>query len=68
MIEATTYTLDELKEARYLVDRSVIDRHQALCILCEFIPQRDWICVECELDKHDYTLKDRICNLLSQEE
>lgn len=68
-MKTIVYTLNELKsEARCLLDRGIINRHQPLCILCEFIPQREWICAKCELERNDYTLKDRICDLLCKEE
>ena len=69
MTTATKYSIDELKnEARYLVKKGAIDRHQPICTLWEFIPPREWVCVEWELEDHDYTLRDRICDLLSQDE
>ena len=69
MLATVDYSIDEIKnEARHLVERGIIDRHQPICILCEFIPPREWICVECELERNDYLLRDRICDLLSKDE
>ena len=69
MVATVDYSIDEIKnEARHLVERGIIDRHQPICILCEFISPREWICVECELERHDYLLRDRICDLLSKNE
>ena len=65
MVTQIKYSIDELKnEARCLVEKGMIDRHQPICILCEFIPPREWVCVECELERNDYTLEDHICDLL----
>ncbi len=69
MLATVDYSIDEIKEeARRLVERGMIDRQQPICILCEFIPPREWVCVECELEKNDYLLRDHICDLLSKEE
>ena len=69
MLATIDYSIEEIKqEVRHLVERGIIDRHQRIGILCEFIPPREWICVECELEKNDYLLRDHICDLLAQEE
>ncbi|MGL5833066.1 MAG: DUF4327 family protein, partial [Waterburya sp.] len=48
MVATVNYSIDEIKEeARHLVETGVVDRHQPICILCEYIPPREWICVEC---------------------
>jgi len=68
MVTKIDYSLTEIKEeARHLLAKGMIDRHQPICILCEFIPPREWICVECELERNDYTLRDHICDLLCQD-
>ena len=69
MVTTVDYSIDEIKaEARHLLERGMINRQQPICILCEFIPPREWICMECELENHDYLLRDPICDLLSREE
>ena len=69
MVAIIGYSIDEIKDqARHLVDTGIVDRHQPIYILCEFIPPREWICVECELERNDYLLRDRICDLLAQDE
>lgn len=69
MVVTFDYSIDEIKdEARHLVERGMVDRHQHICILCEFISPREWICVECELERNDYLLRDRIGDLLSKDE
>lgn len=66
MAIAVDYSFDEIKdEARHLVDIGKVDRHQPIYVLCQFIPPREWICVEDELEDHDYLLRDRICDLLA---
>ena len=69
MVTTVDYSIDEIKDqARHLVERGIVDRHQPIFILCEFIPPREWICVECELERNDYLLRDRICDLLAKDE
>ena len=69
MTVITDYSLNVLKdEVRHLLDKGLVDRHQSICVLCEFIPPREWVCVECELERNDYTLRDRICDLLCKDE
>ena len=68
MTTTINYSIEELKdEARYLVERGLVDRQQPICVLCQFVPPRDWVCVECELEKNDYLLRDHICDLLGCE-
>lgn len=63
------YSLDVIQdEARELVKKGVISRQQPLYTLCQFIPPREWVMVECELEKGEYLLRDRICDLLGEEE
>ena len=69
MVATLDYSIDEIRnEARCLVEAGKIDRQQPICILCQFIPPREWKCVECELELNDYLLRDRICDLLPKEE
>jgi hypothetical protein len=64
-----SYSIDVIKdEARQLVECGVVDRQQPIYILCQFIPPREWICVEYELEKNDYLLRDPIIDLLAHEE
>ncbi|MDJ0688424.1 MAG: DUF4327 family protein [Xenococcaceae cyanobacterium MO_188.B32] len=69
MVATVDYSIEEIKdEARHLVEQGTIDRQQLIYTLCEFIPPREWICVECELERNNYLLRDRICDLLPKEE
>jgi hypothetical protein len=62
------YSLDLLQEeARYLVDQGTISRQQPISILCDYIPPREWIWVENELEKFEYLLRDRINDLIGSE-
>lgn len=54
-------------EVRQLVDRGSVSRQQPIYVLCQYIPAREWVCIECELERCDYLLRDRIGDLLSCE-
>ena len=59
------YSISDIQnEARHLVETGKIDIHQSIQALCDFIPAREWICAECELERNDYSLRDHICDLL----
>ncbi|NJK48097.1 DUF4327 family protein [Candidatus Gracilibacteria bacterium] len=65
---STRYTIEMVREeARQLVEQGIISRKQPIYTLCQYIPAREWVCVECELEKCDYLLRDRIGDLLSKE-
>jgi hypothetical protein len=62
------YTIDAIRdEARQLLDRGAISRQQPIYVLCQYIPAREWVCVECELERCDYLLRDRIGDLIGTE-
>lgn len=61
-------SLERLREeARELVCRGIIARHQPLYVLCEFLPAREWLGLEKELELNGYLLRDRIVDLLGSE-
>ncbi|NEO86259.1 MAG: DUF4327 family protein [Spirulina sp. SIO3F2] len=63
------YSIDLLRdEARQLVERGIISRKQPIYVLCQYIPAREWVWVECELEKCDYLLRDRIADLIAHED
>lgn len=65
---AMHYSLDLIQdEARQLVDRGVISRQQPIYVLCQYIPAREWVCVEYELEKGEFLLRDRIADLIGGE-
>ncbi|NJK47172.1 DUF4327 family protein [Candidatus Gracilibacteria bacterium] len=69
MMQTTSYTIDTIRdEARHLVDSGVVGRQQPIYILCQFIPPREWICVEYELEQNDFLPRDPIIDLLDGEE
>jgi len=72
MIQSTIhqlrYSLDVIQdEARHLVHDGVLSRQQPIYTMCQFIPPREWACVECELEKCDFLLRDRIADLIGSE-
>lgn len=69
MITSFKYSIDVIKdEARQLVKKGVVSRHKPIYTLCQFIPAREWICVECELEENEFLLRDRIVDLLGRED
>ena len=65
---STNYSIDAIKdEARQLIETGTISRQQPIYILCNYIPAREWVCVECELERCDYLLRDPIGDLVSYE-
>ncbi|AUC60902.1 DUF4327 domain protein [Cyanobacterium sp. HL-69] len=63
------YTFDFIRdEIRALVEKGVLSRHQPIYSLAQFIPAREWMGVEKNLEQQDFLLRDRICDLLGAEE
>ncbi|HHP7230275.1 MAG TPA: DUF4327 family protein [Xenococcaceae cyanobacterium] len=63
-----TYTIESIKEeARQLIEKGYISRQQPIYTLCKYIPAREWVCVECELEKCEYLLRDTIGDLVAYE-
>ncbi len=63
------YSIDVIQhEARQLVNQGLVSRQQPIYTLCQYIPAREWACVECELEKCDFLLRDRIGDLMGSEE
>lgn len=42
------------EEARELVKKGLIRRDEPIYALCRYIPGRDWVCVELELEKTNF--------------
>ncbi|MEL6442337.1 MAG: DUF4327 family protein [Cyanobacteria bacterium J06621_8] len=62
------YSIDTLRdEARQLIERGVICRQHSIYTLCKYIPAREWVTVECELERCDFLLRDPIGDLLSDD-
>ncbi len=69
MIQTIQYSMSLIKdEARQLIQKGVISRHQPIYVLCQYIPAREWSCVESVLENNDYLLRDRIGDLLGRED
>ena len=62
----TRYSIDTLRdEARQLIEIGVISPQQSIYTLCKYIPAREWMTIECELERCDYLLRDPIGDLVS---
>jgi len=69
MITSIRYDIDVIQEeAKELVKKGIISRSQPIYTLCQFIPPREWVYVERELELNDYLLRDRIIDLLGRED
>ncbi|MDM9382757.1 DUF4327 family protein [Chlorogloeopsis sp. ULAP01] len=63
------YDIEVIKEeARQLVKKGLVQRNQPIYALCKYIPGRDWVCVELELEKNEFLLRDKIIDLLGRED
>jgi hypothetical protein len=63
------YDLEVLREeARQLIKKGKINRNEPIYALCKFIPGRDWVCLELELEENDFLLRDKIIDLLGSED
>jgi hypothetical protein len=69
MIQSVQYSMDLIQdEARQLVQKGVVSRTQPIYVLCQYIPAREWVCVETVLEDNDFLLRDRIADLLGRED
>lgn len=70
MISATStkrYSIGAIKEEAYnLLENGVITLDQPLRILCEYLPAQQWNKIECELERHDYLLRDHVIDLIGK--
>jgi len=68
MDTAVKYDIEIIKEeARQLVEKGLISRQRPIYTLCKYIPERDWVYFELELEKNEFLLRDRIIDLLGSE-
>jgi hypothetical protein len=66
---SVNYSIDFIRQEAYrLVRQGNLHRQQPIYTLCKYIPAREWSQVECELERHDFLLRDHIIDLLSHEE
>jgi uncharacterized protein YqgQ len=62
------YSIEMIRdEVRQLVDRGIVTRHQPIYVLCKYIPAREWVEIELELERHEYLLRDRLGDLICNE-
>ncbi|WGV27682.1 DUF4327 family protein [Halotia branconii] len=62
------YDIEVIKEeARQLVKKGLVNRQQPIYVLCKYICDRDWTCFELELEKNEFLLRDRVIDLLGDE-
>lgn len=62
------YSIEMIKdEVRQLVDCGHVSRQQPIYVLCQYIPAREWVCVESELERCEYLLRDQIGDLIPSE-
>jgi hypothetical protein len=62
------YSIDTIRdEARQLVEKGIASRNQPIYVLCEYIPAREWVVIESELERCDYLLRDRLGELIGSE-
>ncbi len=68
MLQSIAYSLECIQdEARQLVHKGVVSRHQPIYVLCKYIPAREWSHIETELEQNSFLLRDRIGDLLGSE-
>ena len=69
MVTSVQYSIEAIKdEARQLISKGLVAREQPIYTLCQYIPARKWVCIECELEKNNLLLRDPIMDLLGREE
>ncbi|GAB4343674.1 MULTISPECIES: DUF4327 family protein [Leptodesmis] len=69
MLQSVQYPLSIIKdEARQLVQKGLVSRNQPIYILCQYIPAREWACIETELERCNFLLRDRIGDLMGRED
>lgn len=70
MTSATTTKRYDLKtireEVSNLVEVGVISLDQPLRILYDYMPAQHWYIIECELERYDFLLRDRIIDLIGK--
>ncbi|MBM0742653.1 DUF4327 family protein [Phormidium sp. CLA17] len=68
MLQSIQYSLPVIQdEARQLVQEGLVSRHQPIYILCQYIHAREWAWIECELERCNFLLRDRIGDLIGYE-
>ena len=61
------YSIGSIKEEAYqLVEIGLITLDQPIRILYDYLPAKQWNEIECELERHDYLLRDRVIDLIGK--
>ncbi|MGF1488243.1 MAG: DUF4327 family protein [Prochloraceae cyanobacterium] len=62
------YSIEMIRdEVRQLLEKGTVSRQQPIYVLCKYIPAREWVGVEYELERWEYLLRDRIGDLIGAE-
>ncbi|WAL58407.1 DUF4327 family protein [Thermocoleostomius sinensis] len=68
MLQSVRYSIDAIRdEACELVRQGKVDRKQPIYVLCRYFPTSTWDAIECELEQHDFLLRDQISDLIGCE-
>ena len=69
MVQVAIYSLSFIKdEVQELLRQGLISRHQSIYTLRWYIPNRDWDEIELELERNNFLSRDRIIDLMDNEE
>lgn len=69
MARTRDFSIDIIKdEARQLIEEGLVERHQPIYALCRFVAPNEWVCIENELERNDFLLRDPILDLLGRED
>ena len=69
MMTTVRYSLDVIRdEASQLVAKGLLHRQQPIYTLGQYIPAREWLAVERELELNEFLLREPIIDLLAQEQ
>ncbi|MCL2939385.1 MAG: DUF4327 family protein [Trichodesmium sp. St15_bin1_1] len=69
MVQVAIYSLSFIKdEVQELLRQGLISRHQSIYTLRWYIPNRDWDEIELELERNNFLSRDRIIDLIDNEE
>lgn len=67
-LPSLTFTVESIKdEIKALVERGSLSRRQTIYSLARYIPPREWLNMEKQLEQGDYLLRDHIADLLDTE-
>lgn len=63
------YSIDMIRdEVRHLVQQGKLSRYQPLYALCQYVPAREWVCIEQTLEEHEFLLREQILDLIGRED